>query len=271
MTINRRHLPKRWWLLGVLIVLFALALLAAKLIPTDHEHANADRSTATRKGGPQPLTFGWEYTPVRQSPVEQFNNQNLYVVNNTGCAWDVDDNSSARGDGTLAAGATASFVTCQVFDSYVSQNPPSCQTDFANARGCGQPVGARVLSPSQNLRVSVCFDAAPCIGTTHATYNKTYRAYEYAICIRAVYPYGTPLDVPIGSDGGHGILEQETLNVTNPTTHAVAKNTAWFQQIGYYQGPEGVGPVYFGSTDYCYYDNVDAQTDGTFRWTLSGA
>ncbi len=37
---------KLWWLLGILVVLFALALLVARVAPRGHQSAQADRNTA---------------------------------------------------------------------------------------------------------------------------------------------------------------------------------------------------------------------------------
>jgi len=229
-----------------------------------------------------PLLLDWNYSPVRQNPIEQYLPVN--VTNTTaslgygnyngvtwGCSWDVDDNSTFSDTGDLNAGASTSVNACQVMGTYNSPNPSSCQYDFANARRCGFPVGVRVVSSSSSLNVSLCFSQGPCFNPQPKLISS--RSYEYTACVRAIYPYQDSRDADIpGSGGGHGIINDEVLTVSNPTNKSVKGIFASLNQIGWYQGLSGSGPVNYQdpSAPYCYYDNIDAQTDGIFRWTLSG-
>lgn len=219
---------------------------------------------------PTSFSFGFNVYPVRQSPVEQY--LPTVVTNTTfshtrwGCSWDVDDNSDASAYGKLSPGQTVSFTVCQVIESFNSPFPSSCIYDFDNARGCGYPVEIGLYSDSPSVTATLCFSPGPCFAP-QSHYDQASKMYLSRACVRAVYPYGDPLDVPIeGSGGGHGVLTDETITVTNPTSRAVKYSNARFSQIGWGQGAGGVGPISYPSPVFCYQDNTDQFTDGIFRW-----
>lgn len=173
---------------------------------------------------PSPFEWGpWGEVDATQQPVEQQTewgatqpDHSLWVVNNTGCAWDADD-SRFKGDtdGTLASGMTATGTTCLVADS----------TDHA--------VNVHINAPSPDLVVSISY---PQGFSLQAVPTPLDRRYVYSLCV--VGPdyddmANNPDLQPIPNSGtapnmfrpsvvgGIGVMTTVTFSVTNPTNRTV--------------------------------------------------
>lgn len=204
---------------------------------------------AASGGGPEPrLSLRADYLPVRQNPVEQFGGfYHLTVTNPTfaahpqfGCAWDVDDNDSFSGIGTLEAGQVVTRTDCQVYDTFV---PGSTMEVFDNCtNGCGRPAGFGVNSTSNKLIARECI--TPVGGTERCwtatpIYHTDYRGaafYQYSVCVRATYLPDDPLvqTVP-DSGGGWGVIANQTFTLINPTSKQTKGVYAKEFQIGWAQ------------------------------------
>lgn len=219
---------------------------------------------------PTQLAFGWTQSPTRQHVIEQQTDETVCnpstdgypescaVVNPTaeqgygdgwGCAWDIDDNSHATGFGQLEPGASVTFSQCEIHQGF--NGPPDvahCET------ACGTPYGVQVYAPTAQLDVNACFTPpSRCFQLAPVPEG---RQWAYRLCIRELYPYGQ-WEFPIeGSNGGIGILTQQTVTVHNPTAKTVRKIAGRVDQIGFFQ-----------STSYCAYYASDANRDDPFRWS----
>ena len=173
-------------------------------------------------------TFGpWEYEDTQQ-PVEQQTqggalqpDHSLWVVNNTGCAWDADDSRSMGfTDGTLAAGETVTGSKCYIAD----------WTD--------RQFYVNVLSRSGDLVVRVAvqpldfsFKLAPMLEA---------HRYRYEMCLRQAdydrqYPDFQP--IPDSGLGGVGVPATITVAIHNPMSRTVRSTSAVFRfSTSPYQG-----------------------------------
>ncbi len=240
-----RTVPKRWWLLGVLVVLFLAALLAAKLIPSDHQHA-----TASKNGGAQPLFLGDGNggNIEIQQPVEQWTDFGYsgstccsfiqpWVTNPTGVAWDVDDHwEKIDSDGYLNGNATMTTTSQEVADTTQAYhcviNAPGQGDNCAWwSGGTGRDFQVFVAAPAATLIVSICYQPQARCFTVPASYDKPNRRYVYGICLNVKYRANdTAVGMIPGSGGdqfatgpvrGLGLVTTETVTVANPTGHTV--------------------------------------------------
>ena len=157
-------------------------------------------------------TFGpWEYEDTQQ-PVEQQTqggalqpDHSLWVVNNTGCAWDADDSRSMGFvDSTLAAGETVTGSKCYIADWEDRQF-------YVN-----------ILSKSPKLVVTL--DALRFDFTLSPSYDSSIRRYRYEMCWnRADYDRDYPNFQPIPDSGfgGVGVPTTITVSVGNPTNRTL--------------------------------------------------
>jgi len=186
----------------------------------------------------------WGVPDVTQQPVEQQTeggatqpDHSLWVVNNTGCAWDADDSRyTGDTDGTLAAGATASGSRCVISD------------DVEHG------VYLSINSPSPNLVVSMTY--APQGYSFTASPRVEGNRYRYELCVEGVdYDASSPdlQPIPNSGVGGEGVVTTITYSVRNPTTRTVrSTNGVWrlraetelacgsgwtFTRTGTYPGP----------------------------------
>ena len=159
-------------------------------------------------------TFGpWE-NEVTQQPVEQQTpggdtqpDQSLWVVNNTGCAWDADDRRSTGFlDGVIAAGETATGTRCVIAD------------------GTGHGVWFNVQARSPDLIVETRFEPQGFVFRANPV--ATGSGYEYWICtVGPDYDQSAVPTLPeiAGSNGGHGVRTDITVSITNPTSRTIRK------------------------------------------------
>lgn len=161
---------------------------------------------------PSAFTWGpWEFEDTQQ-PVEQQTqggetqpDRSLWVINNTGCAWDADDSRSAGDtDGTIAPGSTAVGTKCLVADwdahaFYVNINSRS--PDLVVEMRFG-PQGFVVRAPAR------------------ASGNR----YVYEACVWGPsYDRSSPdlQPTPNSGYGGVGVMTVITVSVHNPSTRTV--------------------------------------------------
>lgn len=163
---------------------------------------------ASAKGQPQLLEF-YRSATNPQSPVEQQTpgwygvecppgpgacqpDESMWVVNPTGCAWDIDDRIvwTALGSSYLGAGESVSVSDCVIADNAY------------------HVVGFSVAGDKPGLAVTL-----------------TYEPFGFALGAAAgcvIGPIGlTDLPPVEGSNGGAGVLTTSTLTVTNTSEHRV--------------------------------------------------
>jgi hypothetical protein len=188
----------------------ALLAAAALLLPTPATAVN--RTLMLSRDG---------QNQQRQQPVEQqspgfpTSDPTTWVTNPLDCDWDVDDETTWFGQGTVEAGTPSVTTTCVVADGADNVSMDS------------HAVQAHVLSASNNLTVTltnsqgVSWTAVPTVSKTGA---------EWKFCVidptrAGVYPV-----IP-GSNGGTGIQVFYTLTIaaTNRTARSV---TAAYQTGG---------------------------------------
>jgi len=164
--------------------------------------------------GPSPFVWGpWGEPDVTQQPVEQQTeggatqpDHSLWVVNNTGCAWDADDaRYSGATDGTLAAGATAVGSRCIVAD------------------WMEHAVYVTVNSKSPNLVLTLSYQPQGYNFT--AARRLVDGRYVYEICVRGPkYTEGASPElqpIPNSGYGGVGVPTTFTYSLHNPTSQTI--------------------------------------------------
>ena len=168
-------------------------------------------------------TFGpWEFEDT-QNPVEQQTqggatqpDHSLWVVNNTGCAWDADDSrSTGFTNSVLAAGETTTATKCLIVD------------------GRDHGVWFHVISRSARLIAEIRFDPQGFVFRGNAVPVAGLNGYfEYFVCaLGPKYDQSAVPTLPVieGSNGGHGEFSTITVSITNPTRHAVRKTGSVMQ------------------------------------------
>lgn len=204
----------------------------------------------------QPLSFYPSYSPVRQSPVEQYMNDfwgNFTFANPTTCAWDIDDNAEYVANGALAAGTSASWSLCQVYDA---PPVPLPDTQTPCEARCGQPYGVLVTDASPDLQVLSCFSPPGRCFTSAPVFDKAQHAYLYALCLRIDYAYGDPNVQPVPGTPVSAVITNQSTTITNPTNKLIRTISARINQVGFYQ-----------SAGYCVYNAADTHLDYPFRWS----
>ncbi len=190
------------------MVLSALALLVGL--------TTAARPSATW------TSFGSQDT---QNPIEQQTpggatqpDRTLWVVNHTGCAWDIDDTRNRwMIDGTLPSTESTGDSSCVVSDT--------ATRGFA----------FQVFSPSPNLIVTLGFSPQSITFTPNPRPDPNDgRGYEYSVCVLGLhYDLDSTSVSPIpDSNSGVGVLGDAVFSITNPTDHAVRKIQARFGIAG---------------------------------------
>lgn len=145
------RLPKRWWLFGVLVLLFALALLAAKLIPSEHESAsgrgNSQNSPVDWEGNLQFIKYSMDTPEPPDGGMHAYNNTTGGSFNMP-CAWNDEDEVGLGGNGNLGSGVETHATLCMVAD-----------LDCCNPADYPKFIYARVyVKPTANLHVWVTLD-----------------------------------------------------------------------------------------------------------------
>jgi len=180
-------------------------------------------SASAQANGNKPVPLGTSFGGVRGGSginvVEQQSNypyDSSAVTNPTGCAWDVNDWNDTGTDGYLNAGASYGMTVCQISDP-----DPVYRTLNGSAAWWSSPHGyfsGWVAAPSGALTVTACYQPqGRCFPLGSVNMGGEY---DWLICSHAVYQ-GNPLDPAVteiaGSNGGHGVVTDVTLTVTNPT------------------------------------------------------
>lgn len=270
-----KRLPERWWLVGVLVVLFALALLIAKIVPDEHPSATAAK-TASR-GGPQSLFLGDGNggNIEIQQPVEQWTDWQCceflqpWVTNPTGVAWDVDDHwEKIDVDATLAANTTVTSTSQEVAD--VDPTWHCLNGLCAWWSGGKREFQVFVGAPASTLLVSTCYAPQSRCFNAPAVYDKPNKRYVYGMCVTVRYTNDDPAVAMIPGSGGDaftsgptrglGLLTTETVRIGNPTSHTVRNIAAFVQMVG----TGGDGAVCSPTTHHI--DTVDYP----FSWFILG-
>jgi hypothetical protein len=195
---------------------------------------------------PSPFVWGpWGEPDVTQQPVEQQTeggatqpDQSLWVVNNTGCAWDADDSRfSGATDGTLAPGVTATGSRCVISD----------WNEHA--------VYVNVNSKSPDLVLTLSYEPQGYVFP--AARRLVDGRYVYEICVKGVdYTENVSPElqpIPNSGYGGVGVVTTFTYSLRNPTSRTVrdthgrmtlravpdlACGSGWtFTRTGTYPGP----------------------------------
>lgn len=194
-----------------------------------------------------------------QQPVEQwtdwyvtgtgFGSPANWVVNPTGCSWDVDDHwDMIQIDASLAAGASVSQTYCQVADTnpvFFCTGTFSVPSDPVCAWRSGgtshfRGIQVTVTAPKPGLEVTSCYQPQNRCFQIGELYNQVLRRYEHHSCIGVRYTPDDPAVAPIlGSNGdlftpsrGLGLLTYDTVTVSNPTGHTVKPIVAAVQMVG---------------------------------------
>lgn len=144
----------------------------------------------------------------------------------SGVTWDINEHSEWSTSGDLAAGASTSRIDAHIFDfnPVYRCNGGVC---FDQSFSRSNLIGFRVVAPSANLAVEVCFQPqAHCFQGVPAFDSKS-KLFTYRVCATAVYERDDPANVPIdGSNGGYGVPTTITRSVTNQTGRAVKNVSA---------------------------------------------
>jgi len=172
-------------------------------------------------GSNKPVPLGSSFGGVRGGSgvnvVEQQSNypyDSTAVTNPTGCAWDINDWNDTGTDGYLNAGASYSMTVCQISDP-----DPVYRTINGTAAWWSSPHGyfsGWVAAPSGALTVTACYSPqGRCFPLGSVLSGGQY---QWLICSHAVYTSSDPAVMEIaGSNGGHGVVTNVALTVTNPT------------------------------------------------------
>jgi hypothetical protein len=171
------------------------------------------------------------------------------IINpNPNCTWDINDHLDRQANnGYLDPGQSSSVGQCMIND----QNP-IYHDDGGGSRwwgGASNWYGARILSSSAGLSVTVCYSIQGRCFTLTPVYSAADRGYNYRLCVQAVYnpadpalyviPGSTPDPVPDGASPGWGVQTTVTLTVTNPTGRQVKGIVAFWGVSGDVSFPQG--------------------------------
>lgn len=140
---------------------------------------------------------------------------------NSHCTWSVNDHSDWLATGKLDAGQSTSRSRC-----IVSDFSPVFATRYGYTAWWSNAVygfaGLKVLSPSPNILVSVCYQPQNRCFTLGSVYDPNERVWTYKFCGRAHYKNDDPaLTEIVDSNGGRGVITTVTMTVTNPTGRTV--------------------------------------------------
>lgn len=199
------------------------AFLALLLVCALASPASAARHGGTRPGG---MVYAFGVGPQIDSPVEQETDWPFpadraeWVVNPTGCAWDVDDHWMRFAQGTLGAGESLSVDECVIASPTSFYRTVNGQTAWwSQSAGF---LGQVLRSPSPDLVVSMCFQPQGRCFTPAPVYDAANKAYLYRSCARAQYRPDEPILTTIpNSQGGIGLRQTVTVTVANPTGRTV--------------------------------------------------
>ena len=215
--------------------------------------AGAASAGQARASAPLPLHFAFSASPVKQNPVEQQTpttdatfpptDHSVWVVNNTPCAWDVDDQwERFATDDYLDAGASVTVTDCTIAES----NPLWNENHGMWAWWSNEPrtLGIRIDAPSDNLLVSACFQPQGRCFSAAPSWRADLKRYEYHLCIAVSYDPGDPAIQTIpDSNGGLGVYTDRIVTISNPTGKQVRSISGDVAQIGY--GPSAAGCAWF--------------------------
>ncbi len=179
------------------------------------------------------LAFGPWQSEITQQPVEQQTqggstqpDRSLWVLNNTGCAWDADDTRS-MGDtnASLAAGETVSGTKCLIAD------------------WMEHAVFFDVNAHSRDLIVRLSFEPQGYILQANPV-ALAKGGYDYWICTDGPDYDRTSLDlqpIPDSGFGGVGVPTTFTASIINPTGRTIRKVNTFVRLA---PEPEVAGPGY---------------------------
>lgn len=173
-----------------------------------------------------------------QSPVEQQTpggatqpDRSLWVVNNTGCAWDSDDQQSRGGNGYVESGQTVSFDLCVIGDA-------AGQAHLVVAQACA-------LRKDEGFRVALSYDLS---WSQRGVVEIVPPAVDGCAKVCAV---GPKLDSQSGylepianSNGGVGQRTTYTLSLTNTGPRKRAFQMSTYMTLAASQTESACGGVY---------------------------
>ena len=212
------------------------------------------------------------YNPVEQWTDSPLPDPSLYVLNQTGCQWSVDDSRVMIANGELAAGGSAATVVCTVLD------PVCVPSTRAGYTACWAMQGDRkfsvtVAAASPALLVSFCYQPQARCWDAHPVWRSETADYRYLACVMGLYATDDPALVEIADSnggarefGGFGVLSTITTTVTNPTAKAVRDIRATAETTNV--GDGGVG-VFDGGAAGCVANVLYLEETGyPFTWTI---
>lgn len=198
-------------LVGLLALLSVLALTGAKPLPSSSSSFTFSPESGQR-GDPVEQQTPCYWTTCHDDPT-------TWVVNPTGCIWDVDEYNVLGGSGDLDAGASASGSLCVIADGL-----------YYSAGDDPHVLGVDLYAASSLLTVQVSTSAgnADNQATVPAVWSAAAKAYRYHWCApNGVDPPG-PFPTVDGSNGGIGYRDDLSLTVGNPTGRKVRGVRGWF-------------------------------------------
>jgi len=179
---------------------------------------------------PLPLSFTsvqWAYSlqdPVEQQSPDFFFGPGAFpqtwVVNPTGCVWDVDDNQVHYATGYLGAGQSIGDGLC-------------LDADWAGLNYSGHLAGVALGSPSANLQVTISFSPGWSF-TAQPVWDSASKQYLYRAC--SATPSYSSVDPALqsipGSNGGLAVPTHVDLTVTNTSARRATVVVQW--KVGHY-------------------------------------
>lgn len=204
--------------------------------------------------GPEPLHLSLSTIEI-QNPVEQWtpwvnspsctnrcpypDDHSQWVVNPTGCAWDVDDHwHYFDTDGYIGGGGSFSFQTCQITEQSTIYH---CTYGSCAWIGDGpREYAVDLFAPSPGLTVNVCYQPTGRCFALAPAWRPDMKRYEYHLCAGVRWDNNDPNLQPIaGSNGGYGVPTTQTLTVANQTRNTVRHLDAVVAMVGWGQHDAG--------------------------------
>lgn len=221
-----------------------LAILCLALLP-----GTAHAAKPPGGSGTQPLTWAISGSVQFDNPIEQQTDWPFpadlaeWVINPTDdCVWDVDDNYTYFGYGSVVAGSNASISQC-----FVSDPTSIYKTNYGHTAYWSQAhkyLAFSLSAPKPGLVVTVCYTPqGRCFTPKPYLLNNRY---TYESCTQVAYRDENDPDVyeiP-GSQGGIGVITDVTVTVSNPTRQTIkdlqsATGPSWTEAGAALQGCRG--------------------------------